>query len=76
MTGCGACNNYLCSMYGCQKYRYQQPSYMPPAYYPLPPMGCICPPTSEKTCENPACPRKARTATTGYLKIETPPNDP
>jgi hypothetical protein len=21
-------------------------------------MGCICPPTSEKTCENPFCPRK------------------
>lgn len=20
--------------------------------------GCICPPTSEKTCENPMCPRK------------------
>lgn len=23
-----------------------------------PVMGCICPPTSEKTCENPMCPRK------------------
>ena len=22
------------------------------------PMGCICPPTSEQTCQNPACPRK------------------
>jgi hypothetical protein len=22
-------------------------------------VGCICPPTSEKTCENPTCPRKA-----------------
>ena len=21
-------------------------------------MGCICPPTSEQTCENPLCPRK------------------
>lgn len=21
-------------------------------------MGCICPPTSEKTCENPGCPRQ------------------
>ena len=21
------------------------------------PMGCICPPTSEKTCQNPMCPR-------------------
>lgn len=25
-----------------------------PPYMP----GCICPPTSEKTCESPACPRK------------------
>jgi len=25
---------------------------------PSPPMGCICPPTSEKTCESPVCPRK------------------
>lgn len=22
------------------------------------PPGCICPPTSEKTCESPTCPRK------------------
>lgn len=22
------------------------------------PQGCICPPTSEKTCENPTCPRQ------------------
>ena len=22
------------------------------------PMGCICPPTSEQTCEAPLCPRK------------------
>lgn len=22
------------------------------------PVGCICPPTSEQTCENPTCPRK------------------
>jgi hypothetical protein len=23
-----------------------------------PMMGCVCPPTSEKTCESPVCPRK------------------
>lgn len=23
-----------------------------------PPMGCICPPTSEQTCRNPLCPRR------------------
>ncbi len=22
------------------------------------PQGCICPPTSEQTCQNPLCPRK------------------
>lgn len=27
-----------------------------PLIYP----GCICPPTSEQTCQNPECPRKAR----------------
>ena len=26
---------------------------LPPA-----PFGCICPPTSEQTCQNPTCPRK------------------
>jgi hypothetical protein len=25
----------------------------------LRPQGCICLPTSEKTCQNPICPRKA-----------------
>ena len=29
-----------------------QPSYHPPQ------MGCICPPTSEKTCESRICPRR------------------
>lgn len=30
-----------------------------PAYMgPPTPMGCICPPTSEKTCEAPMCPRQ------------------
>lgn len=23
-----------------------------------PPAGCICPPTSEQTCQNPTCPRR------------------
>lgn len=39
-----------------------QPSWAPnqPQTYwtPRPEMGCICPPTSEKTCESPMCPRK------------------
>jgi len=25
------------------------------------PQGCICPPTSEQTCQNPTCPRKLMT---------------
>lgn len=36
--------------------RLQSP--MLPAVNTTSPMGCICPPTSEKTCENPACPRQ------------------
>jgi hypothetical protein len=41
------------------------PGGYPMPYYALPPAptytcspGCICPPTSEKTCESPVCPRK------------------
>lgn len=34
--------------------RQPQPQYG----WPIPPVGCICPPTSEQTCENPGCPRK------------------
>ena len=45
------------------------PSSYPPTTYPnmapvqtmplsFPPQGCICPPTSEQTCENPYCPRQ------------------
>lgn len=30
---------------------------LPPQPY-IQPAGCICPPTSEKTCESPSCPRK------------------
>ena len=35
-------------------------SHMGLTLYPttLPPMGCVCPPTSEQTCLNPMCPRK------------------
>lgn len=25
---------------------------------PMPHQGCICPPTSEQTCQSPMCPRK------------------
>ena len=37
--------------------------------YSLPPipMGCICPPTSEKTCENGMCPRKNHLRASGNI---------
>ena len=31
--------------------------YMPSRFIPVI-MGCICPPTSERTCQNPMCPRR------------------
>lgn len=36
-----------------------------------PQMGCICPPTSEKTCESPICPRKNHLSAIGS---HTPPH--
>lgn len=36
----------------------QSPSQPMAPAAPYRPMGCICPPTSEKTCENPMCARK------------------
>ncbi len=43
----------------------KRPSYMGLALYPSPSplMGCICPPTSEQTCQNPVCPRKDNSPT-------------
>ena len=29
-----------------------------PMYWPTQPMGCICPPTSEQTCNGQFCPRR------------------
>lgn len=46
---------------GNRKTKYAPPAgYIPmwssgPTYVP---QGCICPPTSEQTCQNPMCPRK------------------
>ena len=40
---------------------------------PTPPVGCICPPTSEKTCQNPACPRKPQTY---FVTANGPPGFP
>jgi hypothetical protein len=36
-----------------------QPAFIPqPEAAPPVALGCFCPPTSERTCESPACPRK------------------
>jgi hypothetical protein len=57
----------VCITYPCRRTSAGCPVCDPPAslppYIPAPspvfhPPGCICPPTSEKTCESPTCPRK------------------
>ena len=40
-----------CVLRGCQQAMSHQ-------QYVAPPRGCICPPTSEQTCQSPTCPRK------------------
>jgi hypothetical protein len=79
-----ACSRYPCGGHsgGCsfvdcvnnplrQLYSPQTPGpYIPPA-----PMGCICPPTSEKTCENPMCPRKGITIGAGTTQLSNGDRD-
>ena len=59
---CGPCYNVVCAQFGCQKIgrRNYVPTWSPP-HQPFYPVGCICPPTSEKTCESAVCPRKNHT---------------
>lgn len=38
-----------------------------PAPQQTTPLGCICPPTSEKSCESPICPRKNRLSAKGTI---------
>jgi hypothetical protein len=54
---CHGCGNIICSTYGCQRWKTLP---VQPGYYMPPPVtqGCICPPTSEQTCQNPRCPRQ------------------
>lgn len=55
-AGGGACGcaDLECQRYGCKLNRRKW------NYAPLPQVvrGCICPPTSEQTCQAPLCPRK------------------
>lgn len=75
-TGVGG--NHYCSMPGCPKTtghcplcQPMQPLYnLPPAPQFHPP-GCICPPTSEKTCENSFCPRKTLRISVGGVTISS-----
>jgi len=48
-------------------WQYQQvPSYIQ-GHTSVPQAGCSCPPTSEKTCESPMCPRKNHLRAAGSL---------
>lgn len=61
-VSCGPCANVICSQYGCQRQRQVTGAHSYPYYSAvIVPQGCICPPTSEQTCMNPACPRKPLT---------------
>jgi hypothetical protein len=46
-----------CVFAHCPQYPAAWNSPLAPPMMPVP-MGCICPPTSEQTCQNPACPRR------------------
>ena len=52
----GECTNYSCHL--------NMSSIIP---WPDTPKGCICPPTSEQTCQSPTCPRRDHTR-----DLETP----
>lgn len=52
--GCGECGHEkgICQQMGCRKFRHINLG------WPSASRGCVCPPTSEQTCQNPNCPRK------------------
>jgi len=55
------CVGYPCPL--CSPW-WPAPSSPPAPVYTCSP-GCICPPTSEKTCESPICPRKNHLSASG-----------
>lgn len=63
----------FCMTYPCRRTSAGCPVCDPHQSYTLPPTpvftppGCICPPTSEKTCEAPMCPRKNPFKSVGAL---------
>lgn len=50
------CASVECQINGCRIAREARAKYAPVT---VPQRGCICPPTSEKTCQSASCPRKA-----------------
>lgn len=74
MTPCGKypCSGTTagCSDQTCINYRNPMMFSVPIGGTPYQPpqMGCICPPTSEQTCEGPLCPRKPPR---GYVAAQT-----
>lgn len=65
----GQCTDYNCALYGCKYRRGHHMAIIPPIM-----QGCICPPTSEQTCQNPHCPRQAPkgiTIASGTISKET-----
>ncbi len=61
-----SCSAEDCRINGCRQVRnLQRRTYERLITNPLPnapatPRGCICPPTSEQTCQSEVCPRKAK----------------
>lgn len=55
-----------------------QPGFYPPTWVsiPSPPYGCICPPTSERTCRSEQCPRRSANFVPGTVKCEGDPPMP
>lgn len=58
------CSNTAC-VTGCKR-KSNHHMAITPTYTP---QGCICPPTSEKTCESPTCPRRPASFTTSAKAV-------
>ena len=53
------CSDPDCRLHGCKSMRQNFATIQSPWTIPPTLVGCICPPTSEQTCQNENCPRKA-----------------
>lgn len=66
----GGCTDPYCPMSGNKPV---VPSFPGPFLMPAQVMGCICPPTSEKTCENPMCARQNPFKRAGFGHVSQSP---